>query len=222
MSDAFFQPGRTYTDANGYTAPEITYYFHVEHVARHPEHGHLRATGWSKTGAMGSRWHGDSRVEGEQDGWTELPVPLIDVDPVVVRRFDCSIEPALEDEHPELMVCCVAEDGRPVALLLDMEARDKLAGLLDMGKGTGDGEPTPAAGIGDERALLLADHILNTGGTWTSGRAHRWLSEDAGIAVTARHVRRMLKSLAAYGYLTEHDKPGRVSYTPRYATGGGR
>lgn len=90
------------------------------------------------------------------------------------------------------------------------------------GTGTTGGEPTPTAGIGDERALLLADHILHVGGTWASGRAHRWMTEDAGLAVTARHVRRMLKSLAAYGYLTEHDQPGRVSYTPRYATGGGR
>ncbi|MEU4947668.1 hypothetical protein [Streptomyces lavendulae] len=65
--------------------------------------------------------------------------------PLVVRRVDCSVEPALEDEHPELLVCCVAEDGRPVALLLDDEARAKLAGLLGLaGKGTDTGEPTPA------------------------------------------------------------------------------
>lgn len=65
--------------------------------------------------------------------------------PLVVRRFDSSLEPALEDERPELLVCCIAEDGRPVALLLDDEARAKLAGLLGLGKGTGTtGEPTPA------------------------------------------------------------------------------
>ncbi|MFD9569933.1 hypothetical protein ACFWBI_08825 [Streptomyces sp. NPDC059982] len=67
--------------------------------------------------------------------------------PLVVRRFDGSVEPALEDETPELLVCCVAEDGRPVALLLGDEARAKLAGLLGLaeGKGTGTtgGEPTP-------------------------------------------------------------------------------
>ncbi|MCX4540460.1 hypothetical protein [Streptomyces sp. NBC_01565] len=75
----FFQPGRTYTDSNGYRAPEITTYFHVEHVTRHPERGHLRAVGWSKSGAPGARWHGDFRDEGEADGWTELPKPLIPV-----------------------------------------------------------------------------------------------------------------------------------------------
>ncbi|MFJ1865488.1 hypothetical protein ACIOD1_12735 [Streptomyces sp. NPDC088097] len=68
--------------------------------------------------------------------------------PLIVRRFDCSVEPALEDENLELLVCCVAEDERPVALLLDDEARAKLAGLLGLaeGKGTGTtcGEPTPS------------------------------------------------------------------------------
>lgn len=72
---------------------------------------------------------------------------LASAEPIVVRRFDVSIEPALEDENPELLVCCVAEDGRPVALLLDAEARAKLAGLLGLGEGKGTGttggEPTP-------------------------------------------------------------------------------
>ncbi|MCY0917036.1 hypothetical protein OS965_02445 [Streptomyces sp. H27-G5] len=126
----FFQPGRTYTDSNGYTAPEITAYFHVEHVTRHPELGHLRAIGWVKSGLAPAKWHGSFLDEGEFGGWTELAAPLIDVDPLEVRRFDCSIEPAIEDETPELLVCCTAEDGRPVALLLDDAARAKLVSLL--------------------------------------------------------------------------------------------
>ncbi|MEU9000487.1 hypothetical protein [Streptomyces sp. NPDC048551] len=145
----FFRAGRTYTDGNGYKAPEVTTYFHVEHVTRHPERGHLRAIGWSKSGAPEARWHGDFRDEGEAAGWTELSGPLLPSEPLIVRRVDCSVEPALEDENPELLVCCVAEDGRPVALLLDDEARAKLAGLFGYGraegKGTGTtgGEPTP-------------------------------------------------------------------------------
>lgn len=68
----FFEPGRTYTDGTGYTAPEITTVFRVEHVTRHPDRGHLRAVGWSRTGEPGAKWHGDFRDEGEFDGWTDV------------------------------------------------------------------------------------------------------------------------------------------------------
>jgi hypothetical protein len=68
----FFQPGHAYTDGTGYTAPEITTVFRVEHVTRHPDRGHLRAIGWSKTGAPDATWHGDFRDEGEFDGWTDI------------------------------------------------------------------------------------------------------------------------------------------------------
>ncbi|MFF5670315.1 hypothetical protein ACFY8S_09285 [Streptomyces hygroscopicus] len=68
----FFQPGRTYTDGTGFTAPEITTVFRVEHVTRHPVRGHRRAIGWSRTGEPGSLWHGDFRDEGEFEGWTEV------------------------------------------------------------------------------------------------------------------------------------------------------
>ncbi|MFD8577208.1 hypothetical protein ACFV1H_17985 [Streptomyces virginiae] len=73
----FFQPGRTYTDNNGYRAPELTTHFHVEHVTRHPEGGQLRAIGWSRSLAPGSRWHGDFRDGDEFAGWTELSAPLL-------------------------------------------------------------------------------------------------------------------------------------------------
>jgi hypothetical protein len=68
---------------------------------------------------------------------------------LIVRRFDGSIEPDRFCGETEMVVCAVAEDGRPVALLLDDEARDKLAGLLGLGEGKGTGttgsEPTPKA-----------------------------------------------------------------------------
>lgn len=67
----FFEAGRTYTDGTGYSAPEVTTVFRVEHVTRHPDRGHLRAIGWSRTGEPGASWHGDFRDEGEFDGWTE-------------------------------------------------------------------------------------------------------------------------------------------------------
>jgi len=65
IEDEFFQPGRTY--AHGQTSQ-----FRVEHVTRHPDHGHLRAIGWMKTGEPGAKWHGGFRDEGEFKGWIEI------------------------------------------------------------------------------------------------------------------------------------------------------
>jgi hypothetical protein len=49
--------------------------------------------------------------------------------PLIVARFDTATEPALEEEAV-LTVGCIAEDGRPVALLLDLENRSKVARWL--------------------------------------------------------------------------------------------
>lgn len=74
QSTDFFQPGRTYTyGQTGYRAPELTVLFWVEHVTRHPERGHLRAIGWSKTGEPGSKWRGDFQDEDQFEGWAEVP-----------------------------------------------------------------------------------------------------------------------------------------------------
>jgi hypothetical protein len=53
-------------------------------------------------------------------------------DPLSVSRFDTAIEAAPEEE-PVLTICAIAEDGRPVALLLDEETRAKVAGWLGPG-----------------------------------------------------------------------------------------
>ncbi|MFJ1647921.1 hypothetical protein [Streptomyces sp. NPDC088258] len=49
--------------------------------------------------------------------------------PLVVSRFDVAMEPAPE-EPPVLTIGAVAEDGTPVALLLDLETRAKVGGWL--------------------------------------------------------------------------------------------
>ncbi|MFF2731729.1 hypothetical protein ACFVS9_27960 [Streptomyces sp. NPDC058008] len=49
--------------------------------------------------------------------------------PLVVSRFDVAMEPAPEEEQI-LTIGCIDEDGRPVALVLDMEARSKVARWL--------------------------------------------------------------------------------------------
>lgn len=68
----FFRPDRTYSNGNAYRAPELITLFRVEHVTRHPEHGHLRAIGWMRNGAPGSKWHGGFQDEGEFEGWTDV------------------------------------------------------------------------------------------------------------------------------------------------------
>ncbi|MFE7547024.1 hypothetical protein [Streptomyces gardneri] len=50
-------------------------------------------------------------------------------DPLIVSRYDVAMEPAPEDE-PNLIIGAVADDGQPVALFLDPEARAKVAGWL--------------------------------------------------------------------------------------------
>ncbi|MFG2978825.1 hypothetical protein ACGFYY_38290 [Streptomyces sp. NPDC048331] len=150
-----------------------------------------------------------SRVEGKGTGTTGgEPTPS---DPLIVRRFDTSIEPDRFCGETEMVVYAVAEDGRPVALLLDDAARAKLASLI--------GHPGPGL---DERALRLADHILNAGGEWTTNKAHQWVVSAIEPKPPIHFTRHSLQALAVHGYLTERREPGRVSYTPNYATGGGR
>jgi hypothetical protein len=72
----FFQPGHTYRSAHTpYTAPELITTFEVEHVTRHPDRGHLRAIGWSRTGEPGAGWHGDFYDQGEFNGWADVTKP---------------------------------------------------------------------------------------------------------------------------------------------------
>ncbi len=144
--------------------------------------------------------------------------------PLVVRRFDVSIEPDLEDENRELLVCCVAEDGRPVALLLDDEARAKLVGLLGLGEGKGTGttgEPTPAPrwATAERRAWLLSV-ITSERGQWTVGRVKRLYSQYHEGHVLRSTIRRELALLHEAGELVLHDGSDRRYYT--LAPGGGR
>ncbi|MFJ1900451.1 hypothetical protein [Streptomyces sp. NPDC088115] len=50
-------------------------------------------------------------------------------DPLIVSRFDVAMEPAPEEEQV-LTIGCIDENGQPVALLLDMESRSKVARWL--------------------------------------------------------------------------------------------
>ncbi|MEV6102672.1 hypothetical protein [Nocardia sp. NPDC051981] len=56
-------------------------------------------------------------------------------EPLIVRRFDIAMEPAPEEEQV-LTIGCIAADGRPVALLLNLDDRPKVAGWLALEPGT--------------------------------------------------------------------------------------
>ena len=49
--------------------------------------------------------------------------------PLIVSRFDVAMEPAPEEDQV-LTIGCIADDGHPVALLLDEETRGKVADWL--------------------------------------------------------------------------------------------
>ncbi|MFZ3557128.1 hypothetical protein [Streptomyces sp. BH055] len=70
-----FLPGRQYVLGDGYTAPEETLIFLVEHVMYHPERKIFRAVGWEKTGAPDARWHGQFHDEDEGDEWKPYAEP---------------------------------------------------------------------------------------------------------------------------------------------------
>ncbi|WP_416976690.1 hypothetical protein [Streptomyces sp. T028] len=53
-------------------------------------------------------------------------------EPLIVSRYDAALEPAPEEE-PVFTVGAIAEDGHPVALFFDPEARRKVAGWLAPG-----------------------------------------------------------------------------------------
>jgi hypothetical protein len=194
---------------------------------------------------------------------------MTDHAPLIVSRFDVAMEPAIEEEQI-LTIAAIAEDGRPVALLLDPETRAKVARWLGpdraeilaeaakvavrAARDCGDSEAgqyaaSVAAGIGKELRRMartagqgekdtapaatstpqlaehigrLYDHILSHGGTWTASSARRWLRNHVDPNTTQHAARHALQHLAGIGYLTEHDVPGRRTYTPNYAKDGNR
>ncbi|MCX5201088.1 hypothetical protein OG897_06375 [Streptomyces sp. NBC_00237] len=143
------------------------------------------------------------------DAAEKATAPAATATPLIVSRFDTAMEPAPE-ENAVLTIGCIAEDGTPVALLLDPEDRAKVGRWL---------LPEGPRDELDDRLGRLADHILGTGGEWTTSRAHRWLLAEVDPGVSRHRARHALQHLAATGYLIEHTHPGRCSYTPNYPQG---
>ncbi|MVO84133.1 hypothetical protein GPA10_04950 [Streptomyces sp. p1417] len=125
-------------------------------------------------------------------------------EPLVVSRFDTAIEPAPEEE-PVLTIGAIAEDGRPVALLLDVETRAKVGAWITV--------PAPRAASSRERRLeQLLDTIRQHGGTWTSGRVQGFRRVPGG-ATQRGTARRDLAELRDRGHLTEHGPQDGRYYT---------
>ncbi|CAM5718894.1 hypothetical protein [Streptomyces fumanus] len=130
--------------------------------------------------------------------------------PLVVSRFDTATEPAPEEDQV-LTVCCIAEDGRPVALLLDLETRAKVARWL--------APPSEVDGDVPRRSHLLAD--ISKGGRWKTGRVCRWYEDHGYTGLGARTARRDLAVLRDSGFLVQHDEEG-VRYFTAARDGGRR
>ncbi|QCX81115.1 hypothetical protein C9F11_37660 [Streptomyces sp. YIM 121038] len=140
MSADFFQPGRTYTDSDRGT----DWAFRVDHITTCPETGERAALGWRHFYGVWEpyAYHTDDWDLHQLVGHTEVTegseekasasaatVTPDTPEPLLVSRFDVAIEPAPEEE-PVLTIGAIAEDGRPVALLLDVETRAKVARWL--------------------------------------------------------------------------------------------
>ncbi|MFD7100794.1 hypothetical protein [Streptomyces xanthophaeus] len=79
-----------------------------------------------------------------------------------------------------------------------------------------EGSARPAVPGLDPRALQLADHILDTGGEWTTSKAHKWVTKEIAPKPPIHFTRHSLQALVAHGYLRARHEPGRISYLPNY------
>jgi hypothetical protein len=117
----------------------------------------------------------------------------------VTARWDQEV---IHDADGTATVCCLAEDGQPVALVLDEELTEALAGaLLD----TEDGEevegPAEAAGLRDRIAAAARAHTPST------VDLSRWIAEDVmdvvAPALSARDAR--IRELEITAERLQHD-----------------
>ncbi|MCQ6250863.1 hypothetical protein [Streptomyces malaysiensis] len=124
-----------------------------------------------------------------------------DTTPLVVR-WDRTV--ALPDgPDDDTIVCCLAEDGRPVALFLPDEELGLLAEQL---------------ADGDDAQALLAE-IWRHGGEITTSHAHRWLRARSGASTPRAYARTLLRRLAERGRLVVREERGRRTYALNHAGG---
>jgi hypothetical protein len=120
--------------------------------------------------------------------------PVGESTPLVVRRVDAVLEPALRDGETETVIGCIAEDGQPVALVLDEATRSKVGDWLRLSG------YDPRA----ERLEILRQAVADYLGDWTPRRARR-LYHTHGIDVGTNVARRDLQCLKRQGLLVTCD-----------------
>lgn len=129
-------------------------------------------------------------------------------DPTVVHWDRTVIHPEA-DPTDDTIVCCLTDDGAPVALLLDDEHREAL-GLILVDP-TGENEVATPELTG--RLAQLLDAVRTQGGEWTTHRGqaiYRALGDRTPLRTA---VRKDLQALHAMGHLVQHEQRGRHFYT---------
>lgn len=139
---------------------------------------------------------------------------------ITVSRYNTAMEPAPEEE-PLFAIGAIDEDGRPVALLFDVETRRKVAGWLapnEVGEKSSRAAADATSGPTGRVAQLL-DAIRTARGRWTTVTAFRFYRDhlrslDHIPNTQLRAVARGdLRDLAAWGHLLRFEEPGRQYYT---------
>lgn len=133
----------------------------------------------------------DTSAGAQPDEGESTPAHHGRTEPLIVSRFDVAMEPALEEE-PVFTVGAIADDGRPVALFFDPEARRRVAGWL--APDAADSAELLAHAASFEitwpkhwRPLLI--HRSNAGGDrwWISDREGRRWHRELGFVYEAQN-----------------------------------
>lgn len=135
------------------------------------------------------------------------PAATATLEPLTVRWDRTVIHPEA-DPTDDTLVCCLTDDGRPVALFLDDEHREAL-GLLLVDP---NGEDEAASQVTGRLAQLL-DAIRTHRGQWTPRKVQQ-LYRTPGINAPLRATaKKDLHALPAMGHLVMHEDKGRRYFT---------
>lgn len=132
---------------------------------------------------------------------TSTPQP--EATPLVIRWDRTVIHPEA-DPTDDTIVCCLTEDGHPVALFLDDEHREALGLMLvDPNPDSEATDAPPALDLVDRQQHLLAVICRKPRARWATGRVEA-LYRDWGVASPRSTGRSDLQDLHRLGHLTPH------------------
>lgn len=120
----FFETGHTYVSTHQGTQ----YQFSCEYLTRHPVRGHRVAWGWfGHNGAW--RHQSFGQVQWDLKRWADNTPSVAAVEPTLARWDWLVIHPQ-NNPDDDTIVCCLTDDGQPVALVLDDHRRAVLGDIL--------------------------------------------------------------------------------------------